>query len=153
MARDTNGGGAPTAPLAGLASFVESRLFITTESRAGGGGAIAGTTTGATALRAAAAISKRSFSFLLALSPPAPPALGEVAGDREKPPAFEDLGDPPCAEGDGSSDIPILDETGLCSPHISFVSAWLLSSRNPAAALPANVAASDARDSGGGSSA
>lgn len=151
LARDTNGGGAPTAPPAGLASFVESRLFITTESRAGGGGAIAETTTGATALRAAAAISKRSFSFLFALSPP-PAALGEVAADFEKP-AFEDLGDAPCAEGDGSSDIPILEGTGLCSPHISAVSAWLLVSPTPAAAPPASVAASEASESGGGSSA
>lgn len=143
---------------AGLASFAESRLFITTESRAGGGGAIAGTTTGATALRAAAASSKRSFSFLLALSPPpAAAALGEaVAPESEKPLAFEDLGDaPPWADGDGSSETPIFEDTGLCSPHISAVSARLPPSppSPTAAALPASVAASEARESGGGSSA
>lgn len=159
LARDTSGGGAPTAPPAGRACFADRRLFITTGSRAGGGGAMAGTGSGATAFRAAAARSKRSFLLELSRPPAAAADRGEAAGEAEEPPGFKDLGDPPPppTDGEGRSDIPpTLDEDGLllCSPHMSAVSATLPMSPNPAAALPGSVTESEARDSDdGGSSA
>ena len=158
MARDTKGGGAPTAPAApGRGPIPDSRLFITTTSRAGGGGASAGAATGAITARVAAAKSNCPFSFLRA-SPPPPPlprALdsGEAKDGGDANPFRGELGvtplPPPPADGEGSSDTPSME--GLCSPHSSAVSAMLLMS--PDSALPGSVAASDDRDSGGGSSA
>lgn len=156
FARDTKGGGAPTAPAApGRGPIPDSRLFITTASRAGGGGASTGAATGAIAFRVAAAKSKCPFSFLRASPPPplTPPlAPGEAKAGGDANPFRGELGVPPPlapTEGEGSSDIPSME--GLCSPQSSAVSAMLLMSPEPE--LPASVAASDDRDSGVGASA